>query len=539
MDKKTIIAILFSLAFILAWDKYVIKRQITPEVDNTDNQVVEKSVTNQEKTNPFKNETKSEQSKKVEKEKFSVIGEESKKSESIEESEFILENNEVIYTFTNKGAVVKSVVMKNYKDKKGKNIEFVNTEMARRGLYPFGFKSSSLFSAFNNRVFKTTETEGKLVFRYETANGFVEKNFELTKGYVVKFSVNTNIAGNVEVSLGPGIMNAEKVQSRYSGIEDQIVLYTDGVEKYKKKKIKKNLNNTLKASWGAVEDRYFAKLVDDFKNGVNFKFDIKTYKEGDKEYELSDLIFVANSGVVYDSYLGPKQYETLKQFDNHYEKLVDFGFFGLFGKWLFFLLRWLNKFVGNYGWSIVLMTIMIRVVLFPLNQMSMKSMKRMGELQPKIKGIQAKYKKYGSDNTMKMKMNQEVAALYKEEGVNPAGGCLPMLIQMPVFFAIWGVLLSLIDLKNAEFIFWITDLSARDPYYILPVMMGATQFISQLITPSTGDKNQKMMMYAMPVVITAMLAKAPSGLMVYWTTNNLFQMIQQFIINFQLKKEKS
>lgn len=540
MDKKTIIAILFSLVFILAWDKYVVKKQNI--VNNKENlKIIEAT----ENGDAFPNDRKNtivEENLQEKVDNNLVESEENLESKSegvVQEQEVILQNESEIYTFTNKGALLKSIKLKNYKDKSGELIEFVNIEMARRGNYPFKFAQGNSYSIFNNKVFEMVQDGNKITFTYENLKGKIQKIFEISKQFNLNFTIISTFNGPPELSMGAGIMNSEKVKGRYSGIEDQIILFIDGVEKYEKKKIKKNLEKVQRASWGAVENRYFAKIVTNKVGAIDFKTRLESYKEGDKNYELSELVLLTNSGIDYDFYFGPKQFEILKKYNLNYEKLVDFGFFGLFGKWLFFLLKWLNGFIGNYGWSIVVMTVLIRIVLFPLNQMSLKSMKKMGELQPKIKEIQARYKKYGSDNTMKMKMNQEVAELYKKEGVNPAGGCLPMLIQMPVFFAIWGVLLSLIDLQNANFIFWITDLSSKDPYYILPVMMGATQFISQFITPSTGDKNQKMMMYAMPVVITVMLATAPSGLMVYWTTNNLFQMIQQIIINIQTKKEQA
>jgi len=542
MDKKTIIAILFSIAFILAWDKYVVKKTMKPK--QTANAVeVEKQVNQDVKESENLQKTDSVEDTETSVLTDTEVPQESLTSgleEDVPQEDVVLENNVTKLTFSNKGGVLVSAILKNYKDKDGNNIELVNKEGARRGFYPFTFTNSDL-TILNNKNFKINKDGNSVVFTYQSGSLFFEKKFTLAdNNYNVIFSLNTSYNNDVEISLGPGIKSAEKVKSRYSGIQDQIVLFSDGdLEKYEKKKIKKNLGKTFKASWGAIEDRYYTKLIDNKDLGIEVKFDIKKYSEGEDEYSLSDLIFKAPKGQNFSVFIGPKQYEVLKSFGRGYEKTVNFGFFGLFGKWLFFFLRWLNGFVHNYGWSIVIMTIIIRALLFPLNQMSMKSMKKMGELQPKIKEIQAKYKKYGSDNTMKMKMNQEIAELYKKEGVNPAGGCLPMLVQMPVFFAIWGVLLSLIDLQNAPFIFWITDLSSKDPYYVLPVLMGVTQFISQLITPTTGDKNQKMMMYAMPVVITAMLANAPSGLMVYWTTNNLFQVVQQLIINYQSKKEQS
>lgn len=235
-------------------------------------------------------------------------------------------------------------------------------------------------------------------------------------------------------------------------------------------------------------------------------------------------------------FLGPKDYDVLKKLGHHFEKIVNFGFFGIFAKWLFFALRWINISIHNYGWSIILLTIFIRLLIFPMSQAGLKSMKDMQRVQPKMKAIQEKYKKYGKDLTKKQEMNREIQELYKKEGVSPLGGCLPMVLQMPIFFAFWSLLLNVIELRHAPFIFWIKDLSAYDPYYVLPVLMGVSQLISQMITPSTGDANQKKMMYALPIVFTVILASAPSGLIVYWTTNNIFQIVQQMLVNRSMKE---
>ena len=261
----------------------------------------------------------------------------------------------------------------------------------------------------------------------------------------------------------------------------------------------------------------------------------QSYTNEKKDFTTADVV-LEGSNIAGTMYMGPKSYDGLKAIGHHYEKIVNFGFFGIFSKWLFIALKWLNGLIGNYGWSIILLTILIRLLIYPVSHAGLKSMKEMQRVQPKMKEIQAKYKKYGNDLSKKQEMNKEIQELYKKEGVNPLGGCLPMLLQMPIFFAFWSLLLNVIELRHAGFMFWIHDLSAFDPYYVLPVLMGITQLISQVITPSTGDANQRRMMYLLPIVFTVFLAKAPSGLIVYWTTNNLFQIVQQFLINRSLKE---
>jgi len=169
----------------------------------------------------------------------------------------------------------------------------------------------------------------------------------------------------------------------------------------------------------------------------------------------------------------------------------------------------------------------------------MRSMAKMQELQPKIKSIRARYKKSKSDIAQRRRMNEEIMKLYKEQGVNPAGGCLPMLIQIPVFFGFFRLLMVAIEFRQSPFGLWITDLSAKDPFYVTPILMGVTQFISQKMTPTSADPTQARMMLLMPVIFTILFISFPSGLVLYWLTNNILQIGQQYIINRMREKEKS
>ncbi len=189
--------------------------------------------------------------------------------------------------------------------------------------------------------------------------------------------------------------------------------------------------------------------------------------------------------------------------------------------------------VSNYGWAIILMTLLIRIVLFPLNHKSVVSMQRMQELNPKIQGIRQKYRsklkdKQGRPNAeMQRKQNEEIMALYKKEGVNPAGGCLPLLLQIPVLFAFYSLLSTAIELRYAPWMGWIQDLSAPDPLLVLPIVMGATQFLQQKLTPSAADPAQRRIFMLMPIFFTILFLGFPSGLVLYWLTNNVLGIAQQ------------
>ncbi|NOZ13854.1 MAG: membrane protein insertase YidC, partial [Acidobacteria bacterium] len=333
----------------------------------------------------------------------------------------------------------------------------------------------------------------------------------------------------------PGIDSAEKSHGRYSTEDTVVVFADDSVDRIKKKSLDNKEINKPKLQWVAIEDKYFAKIFTPSSKDIQIIGLHQSYKGEKKDLLLSDLVIVGKSfsGTVF---IGPKDYEILKKLGHNYDKIVNFGFFGLFAKWLFFALRWINGWVHNYGWTIILLTIFIRLLIFPISQAGLRSMKDMQRVQPKMKEIQAKYKKYGKDLTKKQEMNREIKELYKKEGVSPLGGCLPMVLQIPIFFIFWSVLLNVIDLRQAPFIFWIKDLSTYDPYYVLPVLMGVSQLVSQMITPATGDETHKKMMYALPIVFTVLLATAPSGLIVYWTTNNIFQIVQQMLVNRSMKE---
>ncbi|MDQ7055380.1 MAG: membrane protein insertase YidC [Persephonella sp.] len=195
------------------------------------------------------------------------------------------------------------------------------------------------------------------------------------------------------------------------------------------------------------------------------------------------------------------------------------------------VLHFFYNFTHNWGVAIILLTVVIRIIFFPLNHKSLKAMKKMADLAPEIKKLQKKYK----DDPQKLQ--QEMMKLYAEHGANPMSGCLPIIVQIPVFIALYNVLMVTVELKNAPFILWITDLSSKDPYYILPILMGLSMIAQQWVTPSS-DKNQKMIMYIMAVVFTFMFMNFPSGLVLYWLTNNILGLAQGYIINRSMGKYK-
>jgi YidC/Oxa1 family membrane protein insertase len=230
-------------------------------------------------------------------------------------------------------------------------------------------------------------------------------------------------------------------------------------------------------------------------------------------------------------YAGPKEHDRLVKLNHGLEYIIDYGFFSIIARPLFWVLKFFHSFLGNYGWAIILLTIVVRLPFIPIVSRGQKSMRRLQEIQPKMNEIREKYKKDPQ------RMQQEMMGLYKKHKVNPMGGCLPMVLQIPVFFALYKVLLISIELRGAPFMLWITDLSAKDPYYILPVVMGITMVIQQKMTPSTMDPKQQKMMMLMPIVFTFMFLNFASGLVLYWLVNNLLSIAQQFVINRKLASQ--
>ena len=235
-------------------------------------------------------------------------------------------------------------------------------------------------------------------------------------------------------------------------------------------------------------------------------------------------------GTDYTLYLGPKKQENLRRAGSaDLSGVINYGMFSLLVYPLLAALRWIYQFVQNYGAAIVVLTFVISLVLFPLRLKSMLSMRKMSTVQPKIKAIQEKYRQYKVTDPRKKDMNQEIMALYKEHGVNPMGGCLPLLIQMPLLIAFYSLLAYTIDLRQAPFIWWIQDLSAKDPFYVLPIAMGLTSFISQKMMPMSpgADPTQAKVMMIMPIFFTFIFLNMSSGLNLYFLCSNVFQVALQ------------
>ena len=245
------------------------------------------------------------------------------------------------------------------------------------------------------------------------------------------------------------------------------------------------------------------------------------------------VYFDGMQNMKFNGYVGQKEYKTLKNIKPVLTNVIEYGWFTFAAKPLFQLLSWLHGMFGNWGWAIIALTLLIRAILYPLTYKGMMSMQKIKELSPKLKEIKEKYK--GDPQ----RLNAATMEMYKKHNANPLGGCFPMLLQIPVFFAVYRVLLNAVELQGAPWVLWVTDLSRMDDYYILPILMGASMFYQQRLTPNnfTDPMQEKIMKY-LPVIFTFFFLTFPSGLVLYWFVNNLFSILQQFIVNQQFKNQK-
>jgi YidC/Oxa1 family membrane protein insertase len=290
--------------------------------------------------------------------------------------------------------------------------------------------------------------------------------------------------------------------------------------------------------WAALQDKYFISVMMP-KQGeaVLVKAEAPKVVTAGVRMPASG----AASSVALQLYAGPKEYDTLRSLNVGLEDMIDFGWF-IYGSWsfvkavakpIFYVLRFIHDYIPNYGITIILLTVGIKLIFVPLQYKSYKSMKMMKAIQPKIAAVQEKYK---GDRD---KLNKELMKLYRDQKVNPLGSILPMFLQMPVFIALFNVLYMSIDLRQAPFMLWVTDLSVQDPFYVLPIIMGATMFIQQKITPNTMDPTQAKIMLILPIGMTFLFINFPAGLVLYWMTNNILTITQQLVTDRFLLHDKA
>jgi len=471
------------------------------------------------------------------------------------EAETVIENDLYKIRFTNRGGQVKSWVLKKFDDDKGQPLELVNPVAAEKYGYPLSLWSydEALRNKLNSVLYVTpaagTQTApADISFEYTDPEVSVRKSFHFDHTYVVKLETSVLYKGSAisAFPMWPAGFGDETNPASYaaSRIEYQ---NGDNVERIALKKVIGG--NTMHGPfhWAAVTDQYFAAvfLPEDPRSAALVTLHNALDNPQDAKHP-NEILGVAVGNLagptVARLYVGPKALDVLETVpvaglaggvEPDLRRLVDFGWLGLIARPLFLWLKWTyHHIVPNWGWAIVLQTLIINLALLPLRLSQMRSMLKMQRVAPQIKSIQEKYKKYGMRDPRKQPMNEEIAALYKKEGVNPAGGCLPLVIQMPFLFAYYRMLGVAMDLRHAHWL-WVPDLSSPDPWHILPIAVIITMLIMQRLTPQAGmdPTQQKMMNIFMPVMLGFISWNLAAGLCLYWSVGNVIQTVQQLIMN--------
>jgi len=454
----------------------------------------------------------------------------------------IIETGRAIYTLSNKGAVLKEITVKKYKDEDGNSINLINHDQGSK--YPLTILANdhAVSQILENAYFETDEESlvldesfpnKKIILRLKHESGLeVYREFTFNHDQYM-FNVETRITAHPFASQnlqytaiwGPGLGGEIESKTDYFTFSGPTTFINNERVETPGDEVDEIFRHKGALIWTAFQNKYFTAAMipqDGIKDAVILNKDDRLYVG----LEFQSVQSAATA--VHLMYVGTKELSLLEDAGNKLVRVIDYGWFG--NKFAFLvkpILKALNYFygmTGNYGWSIIILTFLIKLVFFPLSHKSFKSMKGMQKIQPYVKIIQERNK----DD--RQKMNQELLDLYKKHRVNPLGGCLPMLLQIPVFIALYHALFFSIELRGAPFMLWIQDLSVSDPYYVTPVLMGATMLLQQKMTPMVGDPIQQKIMMFLPIVFTFLFLTFPAGLVIYWTVNNLLTIGQQFYI---------
>jgi YidC/Oxa1 family membrane protein insertase len=444
-------------------------------------------------------------------------------------------------------------------EKKPQPLDLVNTD-GEEGLplkstfYPFDSKGGWEVEESQLRLLNTGE-KGEITFIKDLGNslkifkryGFTaEKNtmalevevqnhsskevtFQLGIDWIGRVELEKLVdEGNKDYGLTYAFMKDQKVEKKSFGSARSSGC-TPGCGTPKRKIEPFEISNKGNIRWYAFEGEYFAALLisppSDRNETLTVQGDATNLMKASLMTSIISLPPTQGIKIPFRVYIGSKDVKSLKTLDVDADQLVNFGFFSVIAKPLLWFLNLTNSLTNNYGIDIIIISILIKIIFLPLTQISMKSMKEMQKVQPEMKRLQEQYK------NDKARLQQEIMLLYKRRKINPMSGCLPMLIQIPVFFALYNALQNTIEMRHAPFILWIRDLSAKDPLYISPIIMGASMVIQQKMTPTAADPSQAKMFMLMPIMFTFLFLNFPSGLVLYWLVNNVLSIAHQYYLN--------
>jgi YidC/Oxa1 family membrane protein insertase len=461
--------------------------------------------------------------------------------------EIIIETDAVRAVFSTRGAVLKQWTLKRYLEG-GQSLQLMPTGLGEDApdAFELNLDDRAVSARLHDALYRATESQGaqgrSVTFEFQDTAGLHAKKVfsvgDAKHAFLLTFSVaveNSGRALNPSVSFGTALGVGINLTGSSQYVPPRAIFEKAGkVSRVVESKLGTERTEDGPFTFAGVDDHYFLTAV-----VLPKKLQKVTYRPlvipGATEKESRH--FVRYSGEFASApeneqlFLGPKDFDVLAAIDRNMTRAIDFGMFAWLVVPLLRALKWINGFVGNYGWAIILLTILINLVMFPLRHKSVVSMRKMQEIQPQVKEIQDRYAKLKVTDPARQKMNTELMNLYRERGVNPASGCVPMLLTMPVLFAFYSMLSVAIELRGAPWVGWIHDLSVHDPLYVTPVLMGITMLWQQRLTPMNADPVQQRMFMFTPIIFTFFFLWAPAGLVLYWLMSNIWAIGQQLITN--------
>jgi YidC/Oxa1 family membrane protein insertase len=472
------------------------------------------------------------------------------------EREIVVETATAEIVLTNRGGRVLHWRLKDYQDGSGQRVDLVPANVPAEQPRPFALRveDAQLTARLNESVYQVSgdvggrvdarTSDATVTFEFEDAAGLqARKEFRFGPRHVVLFTADVQSGEtivNPTVEWGPGLGDLGALSSGGSYFTGnavqppQAVFHRDGdVERLRADAVSSDPVHEGQFRFAGIDDHYFiAALVNPGQARLEFRSVLLPVAGSDTPVQfVSGAYRLQQPPRELKMYVGPKQFDLLRAVDAELVRAIDFGIFAWMVVPLLSALKWLYGFLGNYGWAIIVLTILLNLVLFYPRHRSVVAMRKMQEIQPEMKAIQERYANLKATDPAKQKMNTEVMNLYRERGVNPASGCVPMLLTMPVLLAFYSLLSMSIELRGAAFAGWIRDLSAPDPYFVIPLIMGVTMFWQQRITPTSADPMQQRIMMIMPIMFTAMMAFSPSGVVLYWTVSQIWAIGQQYLTN--------
>ena len=463
--------------------------------------------------------------------------------------DIVVETDAVRAVFSSAGAVLKSWQLKHFKGDDGTQLDLVPPDMPPNLVRPFTLATDdpAIAKTLATALYRPSadslalgSSQGTLSFEYRDASGLsARKAFHFQpegKPYNLTVDAEIDVGGAarpVTLAWGPALGLGYKPDGSRE-VPVRALQFRDGkIERLAASSLEKEPHYEGALRYTGVEEQYFLSVALPGTQTVQVNFQPVTLpvpndpKSRTRSFIQYNVRLPGAASVPF--FMGPKDFDVLHAVDLELVRAIDFGMFAWLVVPLLQALKWINSFLGNYGWSIIVLTLLINVAIFPLRHRSMVSMKKMQAVQPEVKAIQDRYAKYKLTDPERQKMNQEMMALYKAKGINPAGGCVPMLLTFPILLAFYNLLYSSIELRGAPFMFWIKDLSLRDPTFITPVLMGATMFWQQKMMPSTADPVQQKMFLVLPIFFTFTFLWMPSGLVLYWLMSNVLAIGQQYL----------